>query len=556
MKIDTIKISGFRSIKNTLKIKLQQICALIGANNTGKSNILSAIYRVLGRDWVTVNTFDEDDVFNNDHETDIQIDIIFSEPYKYQQFKNVFIDIPKLRFLYTRYKIGEEKGKRRLEKQCLQLDDKPIFKYKSKPQAGKQPEFEPLTTIPQEIQENIPVIYIGLDRNLKNQLPGARNSLLGILLKDINQDFQKSDNTISIKDKSGNDIQISRLERFNRCITAAIEALRTDQVVALEKSIKDNALHQLGFDPAKDTDKLDVFFAPFTSLEFYKSLEIYVRENNYRINATELGGGFQNALVIAIMKAFEERKKQGAIFLIEEPEMFLHPQMQRSLYKTLRNIGQTNQIIYITHSPHFVTIPEYDEIVIVNKDKDGTNITQSSLPSDTRLKEKFRKELDPERNELFFAKQILIVEGDTEKLAFPEYSKRLNLDFDKVGSSIIEVSGKRNIPDFVDLALSFKIPVGIVFDIDSFDFKDKNDEAKFNERLNSYGKKGVMVWSFTKNYEDELRKTFGEKMYQKFCQKYSGINSKAIRARLFASDEEISIPDFVVPIIKWLAREN
>ena len=35
--------------------------------------------------------------------------------------------------------------------------------------------------------------------------------------------------------------------------------------------------------------------------------------------------------------------------------MFMHPQMQRSLYKTLRKIGKTNQIIYSTHSPHFST---------------------------------------------------------------------------------------------------------------------------------------------------------------------------------------------------------
>ena len=51
-----------------------------------------------------------------------------------------------------------------------------------------------------------------------------------------------------------------------------------------------------------------------------------------------MGEGVQNAIVLAVLKAFEERRKQGAILLIEEPEMFLHPQMQRSLYKTLRAI--------------------------------------------------------------------------------------------------------------------------------------------------------------------------------------------------------------------------
>src|SRR3989339_527838 len=453
MKIDSITIEGFRSVKGPLTIKLGQIAALIGANNVGKSNILSAIYRVLGRDWVTVNTFDEDDVFNNDHDQDIRIDIVFSEPFKHEQFKEIFIDIPKLRFLYTRYKVGENKGKRRLEKKCLKLDDNVVFKYKERPKKNQKQEFEPFTTIPQEIQESIPVIYIGIDR----------------------------------------------------------------------------------------------------SLEFYKSLELFVVENDFRINATELGGGFQNAIVISIVKAFEERRKQGAIFLIEEPEMFLHPQMQRSLYKTIRNIGKTNQVIYITHSPHFVTIPEFDEIRIITKTKEGTQYVQSSLPSDEKLKEKFRKELDPERNELFFANRLLIVEGDTEKLALPEYAKRLKVDIDRSGSTIIEVGGKRNIEDFVKLALSLQIPVGFVYDIESSDFgKDQKDKEKeYNAMLDKYAEKGVSIWQLAKNYESQLRTDFGEDAYQKYCKKHGGY-SPAVRARLFANDEEIPVPKFIEPIIKWI----
>ena len=162
--------------------------------------------------------------------------------------------------------------------------------------------------------------------------------------------------------------------------------------------------------------------------------------------------------------------------------MYLHPQMQRSLYKTIRQIGETNQVIYITHSPHFVTIPEFNEIVLVSKDNNGTHIKKSKLKADEPLKNKFRKELDPERNEMFFAKKLLIVEGDTEKMTFPEFAKRMVIDFDGVGSTIIEVGGKRNLIDFVELALSFKIPVGLVYDTDSSDFakKDKEEEEKYN----------------------------------------------------------------------------
>tara|TARA_Y100001933_G_C18968169_1_gene551249 strand:+ start:61 stop:1719 length:1659 start_codon:yes stop_codon:yes gene_type:complete len=551
MRIEKIYIEGFRSIKEPLVLELQQVNALIGPNNSGKSNILLALYKVLGKNWVTKNNFDDYDVYREEYDRDITIDIVFDEPFNYEQFKGIEIEIPRIKFLYTRYKIGDNKGQRRLEKKCLQRNGKPVFGFAKRPKQGEQPQMTPISTIPQAVQENLPVIYISASRSLKYHLPKSQNSLLGILMEDINKDFEDENNTIVVNQGTEFEEEIPRLERFKECIGEAIKALKTEEFEELEKAIKTNALQQLGFDPETEADKLDLFFNPLTSLGFYKSLEIFVNEFDYSINATELGSGFQNAIVLAILKSFEERRKNGALFLIEEPEMYLHPQMQRSLYKTMRKIGETNQVIYVTHSPNFVTIPNFDEIAIVSKNEDGTFITKSSLPFDQDLKNKFQKELNPERNELFFAKKVLIVEGDTEKMAFPVFAERMELDFDKVGGSIIEVGGKRNLPDFVNLALSFNIPVALVYDTDSSDFSNKKDEeAEFNQTLESYKEQGVEVFSFEKNYENELRNFYGEDNYIEYCQKFG--RNKTQRAKLMALDGEIEIPEFVKPIIKWL----
>lgn len=554
MKIKTVTISGYRSIKETLELKLKNVNALIGGNNVGKSNILNIIWSVLGKDWVTVNNFSEDDVYLKNHDNDIEIIIEFEEPYKYHQFKDIDpIDIPKISFAYTKYKIGENTGQRRLEKKCLTTKNTPVQVLAKKPQTGEQRQYQPLMSIPQDMQKDLNVIFIGTNRNLKYQLPGSKNSILEILLQDINADFQNPENKIDIKNKDGESIQVSRIDRFNQCIKYAIEALRTEEFNKLEQSIKTNALNQLGFN--EENENLNVYFNPLTSLDFYNSLQIYVKENDFEINATELGGGFQNALVIAILKAFEERRKSGALFLIEEPEMFLHPQMQRSLYKTIRNISVNNQVIYTTHSPHFVTIPEYDEIFIISKSENGTKKNVSSLEKTPAIEEKFRKELDPERSELFFAKKVLLVEGDTEKLALPEYAKRENLDFDNVGSTIIEVGGKRNLKSFAELVLSFNIPLGIIYDIDSSDIQDENEEKELNGELENYKNKGASIWSFDKKYEDELKKSLGDDIYQKACQKYPK-TAKPTGARLIASDNEYSVPEFIKPIINWLSGKN
>ena len=553
MRIKRIEIENYRSIRH-LELDVPQICALVGPNNAGKSNILSALYKVLGRDWITVNSFDLDDVHGRDPEADMRITITFDPPVQYRRFKQAHpVAIPTFSFEYTRYKVGESRGQRRLEQKCLTQDDKPPMVLKKAPKKGEKHEYEPLVNIPSEVRESVPLIYIGTNRSLKEQLPSARYSLLRQLLEDVNRDLHDPSQTVGVTDAHGSKTTMARADRFRELMTNAMELLRTESFVQLEQCIKENALRQLGFDPAVDGDKLDLYFSPFDTMDFYKALDLRVREGGFTISATELGEGIQNALVLAILQAFEARRKQGAILLIEEPEMFLHPQMQRSLYKTLREIGKTNQVIYTTHSPHFVAVPDYDQVALVRKNNDGTCARLSDLPMDEKRKEKLRKELDPERNELFFATRVLFVEGDTEKLAFPEYARRLGFDLDKAGASIVEVGGKRNLIEFCRIARSFNIPFGVVYDEDSPEINDKNEESQYNAELDALGVDGNHSWRFVKRYEDELKDAVGgDAEYQRLCQKYSN-TGKPTRARLIAADPTTAVPKKVNDILTWLS---
>lgn len=553
MKISKLTISNFRSIQH-LEVELPQVCALVGPNNAGKSNILRAIQRVLARDWVTVSSFEEEDVYVREPGLDVSITVTLEPPVAFRKFKGADpVGIETLSFEYTRYKIGERKGQRRLEQKCFAPKGKPAMVLAKAPRKGQPMQFEPVLGIPSEVRNQIPVIYIGTNRSLKEQLPGARYSLLRQLFEDIDRDLHDPAQTVQVTKPDGAEASVPRAERFRELLEGALQLLRTEEFRSLETSIKANVLRQLGLDPALDADKLDFFFAPFDTIDFYKSLDLRVRESAFTISATELGEGMQNAFVLAILQAFEERRKQGAILLIEEPEMFLHPQMQRSLYKTLMEIGKTNQVIYTTHSPHFVSVPNYHNVVLVRKDANGTTVRRSSLPTDAKRREKLIKELDPERNELFFATRLLLVEGDTEKLAIPEYASRLGFDLDRAGATIVEVGGKRNLPEFIGIAASFGIPIGVLYDEDSSDFKDDNKEREFNDQLDALqtGDGSTRIWRLVKDYEDTLRKKLGEKKYQEQCQRYER-TGKPTRARLIARDPSLEIPDVVEEVLKWL----
>ena len=104
------------------------------------------------------------------------------------------------------------------------------------------------------------------------------------------------------------------------------------------------------------------------------------------------------------------------------------------------------------------------------------------MACDSKRREKLIKELDPERSELFFSSKLLLVEGDTEKLAMPEYVKRKGIDLDRQGISIVEVGGKRNLIEFAQIASSFGIKTGLIYDEDSSDFDgQRREEIEFNK---------------------------------------------------------------------------
>jgi putative ATP-dependent endonuclease of the OLD family len=550
MRIANISIENFRSIKK-LDEKLPQICALVGPNNSGKTNLLVAIARFLERGWINVRDFDEQDYFGRDPEQDVRIELTLDPPISFTRFKaSEPVEIPKLSFLLTRYKVGARKGEPRLEQKCLDASGDMIMVPSSAPQRGKRTPHQPLTGIPREVRDQVPLIYITTRRWLRDQMPGARYSLLRQLFDDIDRDFNDPDNTVEVT-RGGETEMVPRSERFQDFMTAAMKLLKTKEFEALESSINENALRQLGFDPS--TEDIAFRFGPFSTTEFYRSLELQFREGGFVIDAAETGEGFQNALVVAILQAFEERRKVGAILLIDEPEMFLHPQTQRALYRTLRSIGANNQLIYATHSPHFVSVPEFKEVGVVRRTRTyGTSIRWSDLPPDKPLLERLRKELDPVRNEIFFASRVLLVEGPTERLALPEYAQRMGIDYDKSGGTIIEVRGKRNLLPFARLSASFEIPTAVLYDEDSSDIAAESEEADLNRELADFATKDDRAaWQLSKDYEDNLKRALGEEEYEELCDRHAGIR-KPSRARLIASDTATPIPEPVEEILRWL----
>ncbi len=73
-----------------------------------------------------------------------------------------------------------------------------------------------------------------------------------------------------------------------------------------------------------------------------------------QIKPNNLGSGVEFILAILFQKLLSEQSKGEKVYLIDEPEMHLHPKAQEQLSKILISESAKNQIVLSTHSPYML----------------------------------------------------------------------------------------------------------------------------------------------------------------------------------------------------------
>lgn len=151
------------------------------------------------------------------------------------------------------------------------------------------------------------------------------------------------------------------------------------------------------------------------------------------------GLGSLNLLCMAAeLLLFSEHMKGLKLTLIEELEAHLHPQLQLRLIDYLSSEGKYGQFILTTHSITLgATIPLKKMIVL--KDDQAFSMDEKSTrctENDYRFLERF---LDATKANLFFAKGLILVEGDAENIMIPTIARILGKDLHQYGVSIVNV---------------------------------------------------------------------------------------------------------------------
>ncbi|APA63554.1 ATP-dependent nuclease [Maribacter sp. 1_2014MBL_MicDiv] len=450
MKIKRIVIRNYKSVKYIDIECSDKINAFIGENSTGKSNIFDAINWPLGPIYPSFNSTLPEDHFMGDINNEIKISLEFDNG-KYLQLAQNWTD-----------QAGREK-------------------------TGLNHSGNYITDID---RQNYCSAYLGVDRSILDYAPSNRWSLMGRILLDINKMFKEQE----IVDEETGEV-VKKTEIFK----TEIERLRDDILFTVEDDngtqVMKKFIEVLQVETAKQlnrpSNELKVDLNLYDPWNFFRTLQLIICENdtNLSFQASKLGMGVQASISIAILKAYSQLKLNNSTPLfIDEPELFLHPQAQRNFYKVLCELAESGtQIFFTTHSPDFLNVGRFNEIFLVRKNAENGTYVRNAKPTafidDLKIrrninstsedillhyKNAYEETGDTQKaNEAFFAKKIILVEGQSETLLLPYFFDLIDYDYIGKGITIVRCGDKSELDRFYRLYTEFGIPCFVIFDGDN-----------------------------------------------------------------------------------------
>ena len=210
-----------------------------------------------------------------------------------------------------------------------------------------------------------------------------------------------------------------------------------------------------------------------------------LRQLDLVLECNKSGLGSLNLLCVAAeLLLFLEEKRGLKLTLVEELEAHLHPQYQLRILDYIRSQEGFGQFILTTHSITLAANIPLENLIILKENKVfpmGKEYTECE-EGDYRFLHRF---LDATKANLFFARGVIMVEGDAENLLLPAVAKVIERPLHEYGVSIVNVGStayKRYARIFQRKdGQQMGIPVAIVTDLDvrSIEYyKDDSDEER------------------------------------------------------------------------------
>lgn len=427
MYLAKIKIQNFRILKN-IELPFQNgLNILLGENDSGKTAIIDAIRLLLGtRDFERLQvTSDDFYVDQNGRTTQLTIEGVFwglsdDEAALFLEWLGVRDKRPDGSLEYF-LKVHLEANRKDMSQVINKYDREVNYSLTAGPDSTG-------TSLAAEVRDLLRCTYLKPLRDAEQELAARKGSRLSQILLAHPE----------IKQQDANDPGSILGIIHNANLQVKGHPVISQQVTSLNQDYLAN------FTLGENAIEASVDISDPTLRGVLERLELTLSDNLPNVE-TKHGLGLNNLLFMATELLLLRNTFSPALplVIIEEPEAHLHPQYQARLMhfleqQTIQNQPRQVQVIMTSHSPNLASKASLQNVVLLRNGRVyplGSEYTQLQ-PNDYKFLQAF---LDVTKANLFFARGVLIVEGDAEQILLPTVARLIGRPLEQYGVSIVNV---------------------------------------------------------------------------------------------------------------------